>query len=117
MAKLYDRTVAELMIEAAREAQYPTQRGDLVAWFEEHYPLVKASTVRAHITGLTANDRNRHHYRWLVEREPLFTRDPDGSLSAHEGPEVGDVEEIEDAEEGDARHSSSPWSPSSRVSC
>ena len=74
MANLYDRTVAELMIEAAAEARYPTQRGDLVAWFEDHYPLVKASTVRAHITGLTANDRNRHHYPWLAATRAALSR-------------------------------------------
>ena len=60
MPKLYEHSVAELMIDAAAQVEYPTSRNDLVAWFAEHYPQVKASTVRAHVTGLTGNDRNRH---------------------------------------------------------
>jgi hypothetical protein len=93
VAKLYEHSVAELMADAAAQVEYPASRSDLVAWFAEHYPQVKASTVRAHITGLTANDRNRHHYAWLARREPLFTRDPDGSLSRFEGPMLDQIDE------------------------
>jgi hypothetical protein len=32
MVKLYERSVAELMVEAAAQAEYPTSRADLVAW-------------------------------------------------------------------------------------
>jgi hypothetical protein len=56
MAKLYERTVAELMADAAGELEYPATRSDVVAWFAERYPLVRASTVRAHVVGLTQND-------------------------------------------------------------
>lgn len=104
MVKLYERSVAELMVEAAAHAEYPTGRGDLVAWFAEHYPQVKASTVRAHITGLTANDRNRHHYAWLAKREPLFTRSPDGSLSPFEAQAPDEIDE----REGDADDAAAP---------
>ena len=45
MVKLYERSVAELIVEAAAHAEYPTSRADLVAWFAEHYPQVKASTA------------------------------------------------------------------------
>ena len=103
MVKLYERSVAELMVEAAAQAEYPTSRADLVAWFVEHYPQVKASTVRAHITGLTANDRNRHHYAWLAKREPLFTRNPDGTLSPFDAQAIDEIDEMEsDAEEAAA---------------
>ena len=108
MAKLYEHTVAELMVEAAGQIEYPTSRGDVVAWFAEHYPLVKASTVRAHIVGLTANDGNRRHYRWLVQREPLFTRNPDGSLSAYEASEDGEFDELEDVEEDEQEREAPP---------
>lgn len=80
MAQLYDRTVAELMAEAAAGLEYPATRNDVVVWFAEHYPKVKASTVRAHIIGLTDNDNSRHHYRWLAARDPLFIREPNGTL-------------------------------------
>ena len=73
MAQPYERTVAELMIEAAGALDYPTTRTGVVEWFAEHYPQVKTSTVRAHIVGLTSNDRNRHHYRGLLARDPLFS--------------------------------------------
>jgi hypothetical protein len=112
---LYERgPVADLMIEAAAQAEYPATPGDFVAWFAEHYPRVKATTVKLHVKGLTANDRSRHHFHSLVKREPLFTRNSDGSLSPFEDPAVDEIEmdpavdEIEmdeaelDAEDADA---------------
>ncbi len=92
MAKIYEHTAAELMVEMAAQLEYPTGRADVIAWFAEHYPEIKASTVRAHITGMTANDRNRHHYAWLTRQAPVFTRNPDGSLSAFEPSEDPDDE-------------------------
>jgi hypothetical protein len=58
------------MVEAAAQLDYPTSRGEVVQWFAEHYPQVKASTIRAHIVGLTANDRSRHHYPSLARPTP-----------------------------------------------
>jgi hypothetical protein len=84
MAHPYDRTVAELMVDAAAEVRYPATRNDIVAWFAERYPEVKASTIRAHIVGLTENDNSRHHYAWLAKRDALFVRQADGSLLAYE---------------------------------
>ncbi len=103
---LYERSVAELMIEAAAQAEYPASPGDFVAWFAEHYPRVKASTVKLHVKGLTANDRSRHHFHSLVKREALFTKNPDGSLSPFEGPAVDEIE-IDEAEE-DAENADAP---------
>jgi hypothetical protein len=77
---LYDRPVSELMADAAAELNPPFRPTDVIEWFGQRYPLVKDTTVRAHIIGLTANDRNRHHYAWLASREPLFFRHLDGSL-------------------------------------
>jgi hypothetical protein len=86
------------MVEAAAQLDYPTSRAEVLQWFAEHYPEVKASTIRAHIVGLTANDRSRHHYPSLARREPLFTRRPDGSLGAFEGPVEDEADEGEDSE-------------------
>lgn len=83
------------MVEAAAQLDYPAGRGEVVQWFAEHYPQVKASTIRAHIVGLTANDRSRHHYPSLARREPLFTRRPDGSLGAFEGPVEDEAEDLD----------------------
>lgn len=100
MAHPYDRTVAELMVDAAAEVRYPATRNDIVAWFAEHYPEVKASTIRAHIVGLTENDNSRHHYAWLAKRDPLFVRQVDGSLLAYDPTADGELgEELVTADE------------------
>jgi hypothetical protein len=61
---------------------------DVVAWFAEHYPEVKATTVRANIVGLTENDRSRHHHAWLAKREPLFVGREDGALERFDANDV-----------------------------
>jgi hypothetical protein len=68
---LYDRPVRELMREAASQLSSPTRPNEIISWFEREYPLVKRTTVVAHIKGLTANDRNRHHYS-VSRYEPIF---------------------------------------------
>jgi restriction system protein len=59
----------------------------VVAWFAERYPLVRGSTVRAHVVGLTENDNTRHHYASLAKRTPLFVREPDGTLLPYDPEE------------------------------
>src|SRR4051794_24208818 len=85
MPQHYDRPVSDLMTDAAAQMTFPARPSDFVAWFAERYDRVSPRTVRAHIIGLTANDRNRHHYPWLATREPLFTRTGDGSLMPFDG--------------------------------
>lgn len=80
---LYDRPVRELMRDAANELPLPTTQAAVINWFRQRYPLVKRTTVSAHITGLTANDRNRHHYS-VSRYTPLFMRTPDGHLAAYD---------------------------------
>ena len=100
MAQLYDRPVSDLMKEASAEISYPARPGDLVTWFGERYPDVNARTVRAHVIGLTENDNNRHHYRWLARREPLFARTPEGALMPFDASAMGHAED-EEAEVAD----------------
>src|SRR6266516_846896 len=76
---IYDRPIWALMKDAAAELSPPYTVADIVAWFAEHYPKVNRSSVRAHITGLTANDRNRHHYH-VGGMPALFVRQPDKTL-------------------------------------
>src|SRR4051794_22323692 len=83
------------MAEAAAGVVYPAHRGDLVSWFAERYPKIKPGTVRAHVVGLTANDRNRHHYAWLAGRQPLFTRQDDGTLVRFEAAPEDEADEDE----------------------
>jgi endonuclease len=77
---LYDRPVAELMIEASADLPERSKPGDFVDWFAQHYPKVKATTVRAHIIGLTVNDPSRKHMGGLVHRQPLFFKSANGWL-------------------------------------
>jgi hypothetical protein len=100
MAHLYDRTVAELMEDAAAELHYPASRSDVVAWFAVRYPEIKASTVRANIVGLTVNDRSRHHYAWLARRDPLFIRRENGTLDRFEADGITELESDEEIEDG-----------------
>jgi hypothetical protein len=46
---LYGRPVRELMREAARQLPSPTTPAEIVNWFAREYPLVKKTTVMAHI--------------------------------------------------------------------
>jgi hypothetical protein len=103
MAKVYDRTVAELMADAAAELEHPAARGDVVAWFAERYPLVRASTVRASVVGLTENDNTRHHYASLAKRPPLFVREPDGTLLRYDAEGGAELE----AADGEPQESAS----------
>lgn len=77
---LYDRPVADLMVEASAALSERFRPNDIVEWFAQHYPKVKASTVRAHVIGLTANDPSRKHFAGLARRQPLFFKSPNGWL-------------------------------------
>lgn len=68
------------MVDCAGDLREPFKPTDAVAWFAAHFPLVKATTVRAHVIGLTANDSNRRHYSWLASKPPLFFKLPNGAL-------------------------------------
>ena len=92
---IYDRPVSELMHEAADALPEPYRIPDITAWFAEHYPKIKSSSVSAHVIGMTANHRSRHHYPWLAAKEPVFFRtgygqfvrfDPDVHTGSEEGP-------------------------------
>ena len=81
-----------------RSSSTPATRSDVVAWFAERYPLVRASTVRVNVVGLT---RKRQHPAPLrhrsLKRTPLFIREPDGTLLRYD-PEGGAEFEADDAE-------------------
>jgi Endonuclease NucS len=75
------------MIEASAELPERSRPGDVVAWFAQHYPRVKATTVRAHVIGLTVNDPSRKHTGGLARRQPLFFKSPNGWLE-HFDPDI-----------------------------
>ena len=80
---LYDRPVRELMREAANQLSLPTSPNEIISWFAREYPLVKRTTVAAHIKSLTVNDRNRHHYS-VSRYEPIFTWTSNGFLDLYD---------------------------------
>lgn len=59
---LYDRPVRELLRDAVSAQSGEFDRDAIRAFVAEHYPLVKRTTVDAHITSATVNDRNRRHF-------------------------------------------------------
>lgn len=85
---IYDKPIWALMKDAATELSPPYTTGEIVAWFAQHYPKIKASSVRAHIKGMTANDPSRHHYR-VSGMTALFVRQHDKTLIPYD-PGVGD---------------------------
>jgi hypothetical protein len=78
---LYDRPIRELLVDAVAAMQPVFRRQDVVVWFARHYPLVKASSVTAHITAATVNSHSRHHYPG-IEQHLIFQR-PDGRLEQY----------------------------------
>jgi hypothetical protein len=74
--------------EGGRSAPSPAYTvGKIIAWFAQHYPKIKASSVRAHIKGLTANDPSRRHYQ-VSGRSALFMRQPDKTLMPYDDTAV-----------------------------
>jgi hypothetical protein len=95
---IYDRPIWALMKDAATELSPPYTVGEIVTWFAQHYPKIKASSVRAHIKGMTVNDPSRHHYQ-VSGMTALFVRQPDKSLIPYDpgiGADTDDEEEIDE---------------------
>jgi endonuclease len=104
---IYDRPISALMRDAVADLSPPYTVSEIVAWFAEHYPKVKASSVRAHVKGLTANDPSRHHYH-VGGMPVLFMRRPDKTLIPFDPsaePDIDDDETLDvefDGDGGDA---------------
>jgi len=77
---LYERPARDLMRDAAGDLPLPTSPAAVVDWFARNYPLVKKTTVTAHVKGL---DPNRHHYS-VSKYEPVFTWTRDGRLALYD---------------------------------
>jgi len=69
----YDRPVHELMIECAGSLHEPFTRAGVSQWFHQNYPDIKATTVSAHIAGLTVG-RNPDSFPSLAIHPPVFER-------------------------------------------
>ena len=91
---IYDRPIWALMQDAAADLSPPYTVGEIVAWFAQHYPKIRASSVRAHIKGLTANDPSRHHYQ-VSGRTALFVHQPDRTLMPYDDTAITDTDDEE----------------------
>ena len=92
---IYDRPIWALMQDAAADLSPPYTVGELIAWFAQHYPKIKATSVRAHIKGLTVNDPSRHHYQ-VSGRAALFVRQPDKTLMPYDVTADSDTDDDEE---------------------
>lgn len=95
---IYDRPIWALMKDAAAELSPPYTAGEIVSWFAQHYPKIKASSVRAHIKGMTANDPSRHHYH-VSGMAALFMRQPDKTLIPYDPDAATDTDDEEEVDE------------------
>lgn len=85
----YDRPVRELLADCVRELEAPFDRQDVLRWFERNYPLVKATTVSTHLTGLTEGAQSHAHlagYRPLVRRIRHGLYEPVGQVAGQGAP-------------------------------
>ena len=92
---IYDRPIWALMQDAAADLSPPYTVGELIAWFAQHYPKIKATSVRAHIKGLTVNDPSRHYYQ-VSGRAALFVRQPDKTLMPYDVTADSDTDDDEE---------------------
>jgi hypothetical protein len=98
---LYERPVRELLADTVAQLDQPSRPADCVDWFASHYPAVKASTVRMHVTGYTANDRNRRHFANPRRRPAVLFKRSDDLLEPYDQTVHGSFDEF-----GEARDSS-----------
>jgi hypothetical protein len=91
---LYDRPVRELLADAVMQLEQPSRPADYVNWFAASYPAVKASTVRMHVTGYTANDRNRRHFANARRRPAVLYKRSDDRLEPYDEAVHGRFDEF-----------------------
>ena len=65
MATIYEKSVGELLKDFAdswSDNNGVFVKKDVIDWFNKNYPKIKDSTVSAHITKFSVNNKNRVHY-------------------------------------------------------
>ncbi len=72
MSVHYDKPVRELLADCVRDLRSPFTWQDVLAWFGQRYPRVKATTISTHLAGLTEGAQGAHahlaQYPALVRR-------------------------------------------------
>lgn len=65
MATIYEKSVNELLkdfVDTWSDNNGVFVKKDVIDWFNKNYPKIKDSTVSAHITKFSVNNKNRVHY-------------------------------------------------------
>jgi len=88
------------MRDAANQLPLSATPGQIINWFAREYPLVKKTTMRAHIKGLTASDPNRLCYS-VSRYEPIFIW-RDGRLDVYDS-DAGPEDDGDDGDEVDGQ--------------
>jgi hypothetical protein len=76
MTSLYDKPVRQLMKDMVSdlgiEAGQIFTRGQVRAWFKQHYPKIKDSTISAHLLRLSVNAPSRVYYSAKPGEDDVF---------------------------------------------
>lgn len=76
MVTMYEKPIRALMRDMVKELGLkpgqPINSSQVVSWFEEHYPKLKSSGIKAHLVMMSTNDKNRIHYTDKPENDLFF---------------------------------------------
>jgi endonuclease len=66
-----------------------------IQWFAEHYPKLKAGSIRAHLVQASCNDRSRLHHPATNESDDLLTKVASGQFRLYEpGKDPAPIHEL-----------------------
>lgn len=68
----YDKPTWQLVEDALDDLPDPFTNEDAVAWFKEHYPNLRPTTVSAHLSGMSINAKTRRNMPSLIEHGILY---------------------------------------------
>ncbi|HEY0956635.1 MAG TPA: endonuclease NucS domain-containing protein [Roseateles sp.] len=100
MAKtIYDRPTRALLKEMLKDLGLkPGQvftTGRAIQWFSDHYPKLKAGSIRAHLVQASTNDRSRLHHPATNETDDLLFKVTSGQFRLYEpGKDPAPIREL-----------------------
>lgn len=105
----YERPIRDLIRDAIADLPETFSSDQMVSWFKERYPLIKPTSVRAHLRFMSVNVIGRHKNHptlseystfYKVDRSSYAKYDPDRhgrfDLDGHKEGQARDADEDED---------------------